>query len=330
MIYVRFAPGHLARATPPPSSTQMGKALSQRAARGHRRDGASPTSARRRTRAAPSSAPTSARTRASCALAVLGRRGAQALAGARSPIESREILTQRVSRASRCCSTPAASSPASSPTATSRRSSSRCAATTSTSSTSRPARSPRSRAPSPASATCASSLQIDYPEIHVDTDREEAGLVGVTARDGGADDARGDARQHQHARASGSTRSNGQSYYVVTSYDGARVTDTKRARRRCRCASSADGQAGRCSAPTATSAARSAPIAVERNHLAARRARPHADRGARHRHRRATDLDAGAREATRARATSTTSFVGQVELMRTHVLGGSGSRSGSR
>ena len=59
--------------------------------------------------------------------------------------------------------------------------------------------SPRSRAPSPASATSTRRSQIDYPEVRVDTDREKAGLVGVTRARRGADDARGDARQHQHA-----------------------------------------------------------------------------------------------------------------------------------
>ena len=48
--------------------------------------------------------------------------------------------------------------------------------------------------------------QHDYPELRVDTDRSTAGLVGVDVAAGRAGHARGDARQHQHAPASGSTR----------------------------------------------------------------------------------------------------------------------------
>ena len=91
------------------------------------------------------------------------------------------------------------------------------------------ARSPRSRARVPASATSASTLQTDYPEIHVDTIREQAGMVGVTARDGGAGHARRDARQHQHAERVDRLR-NGQAYYVVTYYDERDVADVQRAR----------------------------------------------------------------------------------------------------
>jgi multidrug efflux pump subunit AcrB len=69
------------------------------------------------------------------------------------------------------------------------------------------------------------SLQIDYPEIHVETDREKAGLVGVTSRR---------AAQTTLEATLGNINTpsvwidaaNGQSYYVVTSYDPARVTDT--------------------------------------------------------------------------------------------------------
>ena len=74
------------------------------------------------------------------------------------------------------------------------------------SSTRRRARSPRSRARCRGIRDVWPTLQIDYPEIRVDTDREEAGLVGVTARERGADDARGDARQHQHAERLGRRR----------------------------------------------------------------------------------------------------------------------------
>jgi multidrug efflux pump subunit AcrB len=70
------------------------------------------------------------------------------------------------------------------------------------------------------------SLQTDYPEIHVDTDREKAGFVGVSLRD---------AAQTTLEATLGNINTpsvwidaaNGQSYYVVTFYDGADVTDTQ-------------------------------------------------------------------------------------------------------
>jgi multidrug efflux pump subunit AcrB len=70
------------------------------------------------------------------------------------------------------------------------------------------------------------SLQVDYPEVHVDTDREKAGLVGTTAHD---------AAQTTLDATLGNINTpgvwidgnNGQSYYVVTFYDGAAVADTQ-------------------------------------------------------------------------------------------------------
>jgi len=71
-----------------------------------------------------------------------------------------------------------------------------------------------------------SSLQVDYPEIRVETDREKAGLVGVTLRN---------AAQTTLEATLGNINTpsvwidsnNGQSYYVVTSYDGKSVVDTQ-------------------------------------------------------------------------------------------------------
>lgn len=68
------------------------------------------------------------------------------------------------------------------------------------------------------------SLQTDYPEVHVDTDREKAGLVGVTSRT---------AAQTTLEATLGNINSpsvwidpnSGQSYYVVTYYDGRAVSD---------------------------------------------------------------------------------------------------------
>ena len=64
-----------------------------------------------------------------------------------------------------------------------------------------------------------STLQMDYPEIHVDTDREKAGLVGINLRS---------AAQTTLEATLGNINTpsvwidpdNGQSYYVVTSYAG--------------------------------------------------------------------------------------------------------------
>jgi CzcA family heavy metal efflux pump len=68
------------------------------------------------------------------------------------------------------------------------------------------------------------SLQMDYPEIRVETDRRKAGLVGVTALD---------AAQTTLEATLGNINTpsvwidpnNGQSYYVVTYYDGKAVQD---------------------------------------------------------------------------------------------------------
>jgi CzcA family heavy metal efflux pump len=69
------------------------------------------------------------------------------------------------------------------------------------------------------------SVQLSYPEIHVDTDREKAGFVGVNARN---------AAETTLAGTLGNINTpsvwidphNGQSYYVVTYYDRHKVTET--------------------------------------------------------------------------------------------------------
>ncbi|HEY2733954.1 MAG TPA: efflux RND transporter permease subunit, partial [Polyangiales bacterium] len=68
------------------------------------------------------------------------------------------------------------------------------------------------------------SLQTDYPEVRVDTERDEAGLVGVSARV---------AAQTTLEATLGNINTpsvwidpaNGQSYYVITYYDGQHVQD---------------------------------------------------------------------------------------------------------
>jgi multidrug efflux pump subunit AcrB len=68
------------------------------------------------------------------------------------------------------------------------------------------------------------SLEVDYPEVRIETDREKAGLVGVNLRD---------AAQTTLESTLGNINTpsvwidgkSGQSYYVVTSYDGDAVSD---------------------------------------------------------------------------------------------------------
>jgi CzcA family heavy metal efflux pump len=68
------------------------------------------------------------------------------------------------------------------------------------------------------------SVQFDYPELHVDTERAKAGMVGADAR--GVAQATLDATLGNiNAPSVWIDPRNGQSYYVVTFYDPARVTD---------------------------------------------------------------------------------------------------------
>jgi multidrug efflux pump subunit AcrB len=68
------------------------------------------------------------------------------------------------------------------------------------------------------------TLEMDYPELHVDVERTEAGMVGVSAREVGQ--ATLDATLGNiNLPSVWIDSSNGQSYYVVTSYDSNRVRD---------------------------------------------------------------------------------------------------------
>ena len=157
-------------------------------------------------------------------------RAAQAVASARSPTRSREILEPRLSRASSSCSGRAASSPACSPTATSRRWSSRCAATTSTSSTRRRKAVAEVARTVPGVRDVCPSLADRLPR-GARRDRPRAGRRWSASR------AR-DAAQTTLEATLGNINTpsvwidgrNGQSYYVVTSYDGARRRRSERAR----------------------------------------------------------------------------------------------------
>ncbi|MBX3197768.1 MAG: efflux RND transporter permease subunit [Labilithrix sp.] len=68
-------------------------------------------------------------------------------------------------------------------------------------------------------------LEDDYPELRVNTDRETAGLVGISARDA-AQTTLEATLGNVNTPAVWTDPANGQSYYVVTYYDDAVVQDT--------------------------------------------------------------------------------------------------------
>ena len=160
------------------------------------------------------------------------------------------------------------------------------------------------------------SLQNDYPELHVDTSRQEAGLVGVTSRE---------AAETTLEATLGNVNTpgvwvdsvNGQSYYVVTSYEGTRVADT-RALGSLPVRVSATGQAVLLGAYGNIRRA-VGPILVERSHL--QRAEhvlmqtEGRDIGS-----AAAELEQALRRDPRTRNVDF-HFVGQVELMRTTFSG---------
>ncbi|HYQ02196.1 MAG TPA: efflux RND transporter permease subunit [Polyangiaceae bacterium] len=154
------------------------------------------------------------------------------------------------------------------------------------------------------------SLQTDYPEVHVDTDREKAGLVGVTSRV---------AAQTTLEATLGNINSpsvwidpsSGQSYYVVTYYDGHAVPDPNALSQ-----IPARIEGGKAVSLGAYGKVRRAvgPVAVERNQLQ-RAAHVLMQTEGR-------DLGTAAAELERKLAADprtrgiTHSFVGQVQLMR--------------
>jgi multidrug efflux pump subunit AcrB len=156
-----------------------------------------------------------------------------------------------------------------------------------------------------------SSLQIDYPEIRVETEREKAGLVGVTSLD---------AAQATLAATLGNINTpsvwidsaNGQSYYVVTAYQGLQVADTQ-ALAQLPVRVDAAGQ-------TVTLGAYAhierglGPIAVERNHLQ-RAAHVLMQTERRDIGSVAAELDEALRRSPRTRDIKV-EWVGQVALMR--------------
>jgi multidrug efflux pump subunit AcrB len=70
------------------------------------------------------------------------------------------------------------------------------------------------------------TLELDYPELHVDVDRTEAGMVGVNARDIGQETLNA-TLGNINLPSVWIDANNGQSYYVVTSYDPKAVPDPR-------------------------------------------------------------------------------------------------------
>jgi multidrug efflux pump subunit AcrB len=160
------------------------------------------------------------------------------------------------------------------------------------------------------------SLEVDYPEVRVDTDRTEAALVGVTART---------AAQTTLESTLGNINtpsvwidgSNGQSYYVVTSYDGQVVKDPN-ALARIPVRVGKDGAAVTLGAYS--NMRRSlGPIAIERNHLQ-RVAHVMMQTEGRDIGSAAAELEQKLRTDPRTRDIKF-SFVGEVDLMRTTFSG---------
>ncbi len=158
--------------------------------------------------------------------------------------------------------------------------------------------------------------QMSYPEIHVDTDREQAGLVGVTERD--AAQATLDAvLGNINAPSVWIDGSNGQSYYVVTYYDGNYVVDSNAlAQIPVRIGAAADavalGSYGRITRNVG-------PIAVERDELE-RASHVEMQTEGRDIGSAAADLEARLKDAPETRDLRF-SWVGQVKLLRTTFSG---------
>ncbi len=160
------------------------------------------------------------------------------------------------------------------------------------------------------------TMQLDYPELRVETDRTTAALVGVTARA---------AAQTTLEATLGNINTpsvwidgaNGQSYYVVTSYDG-KVVDDPAALARVPVRLGEHGAAVPLGAYAHIRRALG-PITVERNHLR-RVAHVLMQTEGRDLGSAARDLEQRLRADPRTRDLDV-SFVGEVDLMRTTFSG---------
>jgi multidrug efflux pump subunit AcrB len=160
------------------------------------------------------------------------------------------------------------------------------------------------------------SLQNDYPELHVDTERETAGLVGVSSLDA-AQTTLEATLGNVNAPGVWVDPANGQSYYVVTSYDAKHVSDTQ-ALASLPVRVSATGQAVLLGAYGKIHRSLG-PIVVERNHLV-RAEHVLMQTEGRDLGTAAADLERALERDPRTRSIPF-HFVGQVELMRTTFSG---------
>ena len=160
------------------------------------------------------------------------------------------------------------------------------------------------------------SLQLDYPELRIETDRTRAALVDVSAR-GAAQTTLEATLGNINTPSVWVDGSNGQSYYVVTSYDG-RVVDDPDALARIPVRIGANG--GAVTLGAYSQVRRSlGPIAIERNHLS-RVAHVAMQTEGRDLGSAARELEEKLRTDPRTRDIPF-SFVGQVDLMRTTFSG---------
>ncbi|MDB4942667.1 MAG: multidrug efflux transporter [Labilithrix sp.] len=160
------------------------------------------------------------------------------------------------------------------------------------------------------------SMQNDYPEVRVDTARDEANLVGVSARMA-AQTTLEATLGNINAPSVWIDPANGQSYYVVTSYDGAKVAEPD-SLAQIPARVSEDGKA--VSLGAYGNVRRSVgPIAVERNQLQ-RAAHVYAQTEGRDIGSAAEELERRLHESPRTHGIDW-SFVGQVQLMRTTFSG---------
>ncbi|MGO9712754.1 MAG: efflux RND transporter permease subunit [Polyangiaceae bacterium] len=160
------------------------------------------------------------------------------------------------------------------------------------------------------------SLQLDYPELHVETDREKAGLVGVTLKSA-AESTLEATLGNINTPGVWIDASNGQSYYVVTFYEGSKVADTQQlAALPVRV--SDEGRAVLLGAYAGVHR-QLGPIAVERNHLE-RAAHVLMITEGRDMGRAGGDLEKALHGDARTRNIHW-SFAGQIDLMRTTFSG---------
>src|SRR6185437_10185509 len=160
------------------------------------------------------------------------------------------------------------------------------------------------------------SLQMDYPEIRIETEREKAGLVGVTSRDA-AETTLEATLGNINLPSVWIDSVNGQSYYVVTSYDGKQVADTQALEQLpVRVSDTGQGVTLGAYAKVRRSLG---PIAVERNHLQ-RAAHVLMQTEGRDIGSAAAEIDAALEKDPRTHDIHV-EWVGQVQLMRTTFSG---------